>query len=371
MKTKFYYTFSLILMFVFSIATSESVAQGCVAVRNMSSWAPAGDSLNNSSWQFSLNYRYFRSYKHFRGSHEEKHRVEEGSEVINNDNSFLLGIGYTINPKWSVSAVIPYLDIDRSSLYEHYGNPSASNPTINPRFHTQARGIGDVRLSAYYNAVHSQNFYLTLGLGAKLPTGNYRTKDYFHRRDSEGQDSLVYRIVDQSIQLGDGGLGIILEFDATYNLSSKFSVYATGLYMSNPKNTNGVLRSDNLTDGIPKSNHFSVVDQYVFRLGARYTMNNGLQLALGGRYEGIPSEDLIGRSDGWRRPGYIMSLEPSVVYSTGPHTFAVNVPVALYRNRVQNTIDKERTKKSGNYAIGDAAFADWLLSITYAYRLTK
>jgi len=371
MKTKFYYIFSLVLLFAFLMVTSETVAQGCVAVRNMSSWAPVGDSLNNSSWQFSLNYRYFRSYKHFRGSHEEKHRVEQGSEVINNDNSFLFGIGYTINPKWSVSAIIPYLDIDRSSLYEHYGNPTQANPTINPRFHTQARGLGDIRLSAYYNAVQTHDFYLTLGLGAKLPTGNYRVKDYFHRRDKEGQDSLIYKLVDQSIQLGDGGLGIIVEFDAAYNVSRTFAVYASGLYMSNPRNTNGVLRSDNLTDGIPRSNHFSVVDQYVFRAGGRFTVRDRVQIAGGIRYEGIPSEDLIGRSDGWRRPGYIVSGEPSVTYSTGPHTFAVNVPVALYRNRVQNTIDKERTRITGAYQIGDAAFADWLLSITYAYRLTK
>jgi hypothetical protein len=130
------------------------------------------------------------------------------------------------------------------------------------------------------------------------------------------------------------------------------------------------LRSDNLTANIPKSNHFSVVDQYVFRLGARYSVNR-FQFALGGRYEGIPSEDLIGRSDGWRRPGYIISIEPSIVYSTGQHTFAVTVPVALYRNRVQNTIDKERTKQTGTYQNGDAAFADWLLSVTYAYRLSR
>jgi hypothetical protein len=38
---------------------------------------------------------------------------------------------------------------------------------------------------------------------------------------------------------------------------------------------------------------------------------------------------------------------------------------------VQNTIDKERTKITGTYQIGDAAFADWLVSLTYSYRLAK
>jgi hypothetical protein len=369
MKSRFYYT--IILMFTLVIGSHlDTKAQGCVAVRNMSSWSLGSDSTQTKAWQFSLNYRYFRSYKHFRGSHEETHRVEQGTEVINNDNSLLFGISYILNKRWSVSAILPYLDIDRSSLYEHYGNPTASNPTINPRFHTQARGLGDVRISGYYNALQKEKISLSVGLGVKLPTGNYETKDHFHKKNSEGQDTLVYRVVDQSIQLGDGGLGIILEFDAAYHINHRFSIYGTGLYMSNPRNTNGIKRSDNLTEGIPNSNEFSVVDQYVFRLGARYTVDR-FQFALGGRYEGIPSEDLIGKSEGWRRPGYIMSLEPSIVYSTGKHTLAVNVPIALYRNRVQNTIDKERTKMSGTYQIGDAAFADWLLSITYAYRLAR
>jgi len=369
MKSRFYY--SLIVLLTALVAINfDSNAQGCVAVRNMSSWSLGADSTQLNAWQFSLNYRYFRSYKHFRGSHEETHRVEEGSEVINNDNSFLFGISYTLNKRWSVSALIPYIDIDRSSLYEHYGNPTPNNPTINPRFHTQARGLGDVRLSAYFAAIQKKKIYLSLGLGVKLPTGNYETKDHFHRKNSEGQDSLVYRVVDQSIQLGDGGFGVSLEFDAAYNFNHWFSAYATGLYLSNPRNTNGVLRSANLTDNITKSNEFSVVDQFVLRFGARFNVKR-FQLAAGIRYEGIPSEDLIGKSEGFRRPGYIVSFEPSVVYTTGKHTFGVNLPIALYRNRVQNTIDKERTKISGNYTIGDAAFADWLLSVTYAYRLTR
>ncbi len=369
MKSNFYYSVALVafMMIGFTLDTS---AQGCVAVRNMSSWSLGADSIQSKSWQFSLNYRYFRSYKHFRGSHEETERVERGTEVINNDNSILLGVSYNLNNRWSVSTVIPYLIIDRSSLYEHYGNPSASNPTINPRFHTQARGLGDMRISAYYNAVQKEKVGLTLGFGFKLPTGNYETKDYFHKKDSEGQDSLVYRVVDQSIQLGDGGFGFITEFDFSYNVSHSFGLYASGLYLFNPRNTNGILRSDNLTNNIPRSNEFSVVDQFVFRLGARYTWK-GLQLALGGRYEGIPSEDAIGKSEGFRRPGYIVSLEPSALYTTGKHTFSVSVPIAMYRNRVQNTIDKERTKITGNYQIGDAAFADWLLSITYSYRLQR
>lgn len=356
-----------IFLLCISATTANLFGQGCVAVRNMSSCSLAGHE-DQSKFQFSLNYRYFRSYKHFRGKHEEKHRVEQGTEVINNDNSVLLGVSYALNNKWSAAATIPYMNIDRSSLYEHYGNPTASNPTINPRFHTQSKGLGDVRLTAYYAAVQGEKFHMNTGLGVKLPTGNYEVKDYFHRRGSEGQDSLEYKVVDQSIQLGDGGFGFMVELNASYILNERFSFYGAGQYLFNPRNTNGVQRSSNLTAGIPRSNEFSVADQLFLRLGAQMQVNR-FEFAAGGRIEGIPSEDLIGKSDGWRRPGYIISAEPSVNYITGKHSLGVNFPIALVRNRTQNTIDKIRTEMTGQHQIGDAAFADWLLSITYTYRM--
>ena len=183
--------------------------------------------------------------------------------------------------------------------------------------------------------------------------------------------------VDQSIQPGDGGTGIVVEYAFTHKIIGRFHGYTTGLYMSQPRNTNGTLRSSRLTENIPLSNEFSVVDQYLLRGGIQY-VRNGLQVGLGLRYEGIPAEDLIGDSDGFRRPGYIISYEPSVFYSTGNHTFGVNLPVVRLgsadigaRNRTQSHIDKQRTEITGQYAHGDAAFADWLVSVTYAYKIAR
>lgn len=358
MKLKFY-CLSLTLA-VILFANINGLAQGCVAVRNMSSCALEFDSTTSSSWQFSLNYRYFRSFRHFRGTHQEKERVENGTEVINNDNSVLLGISYTINRRWSVSATIPLIYIDRSSLYEHKGNNSGE------RYHTSSQGLGDVRITGYYTVLpHNQRTQLLVGLGVKLPTGNYNYKDEFHKAD--GIQTLP---VDQSIQLGDGGTGIVTEFDFLQRVGSKFGIYATGVYLFNPRNTNGTLRSQNLTDGIPLSNEMSVCDQFQVRLGARYTIYR-FQIGLGGRYEGIPSEDVFGDSEGFRRPGRILSVEPSLSYVTGKHFIGVNFPIALERNRTQSVIDKKRTEINGTFTQGDAAFADWLLSITYAFRFTK
>jgi len=350
-----------------SLATVNIQAQGCVAVKNMSSHGlNFGDETHNG-WQFSVNYRYFRSYKHFRGSEEEHHRVEQGTEVINNDNSVNLGVNYTFNSRWSATVAIPLIYIDRSSLYEHSGNSGG-------RFHTESKGLGDIRATAYYNTMPaSHNGHLVLGLGVKAPTGNYHYKDYFHKREG-----LVLLPVDQSIQLGDGGWGLITEVDLTRRIAGNFSGYLNAMYMFNPRNTNGVLRRETpytmpvTNEPIPLSNEMSVGDQYFWRLGAQFSAN-GIQASLGARMEGIPSEDILGKTDGFRRPGYVVSVEPAVFYSTGPHSFGVNLPIALARNRTRNVIDKTQGNNptTGEPIIGDAAFADWLLSLTYVYRLMK
>lgn len=361
MKLKFYSFTILVLSFLPAVI----YAQGCVAVRNMSSCAMMHDSLDMSSLQISLNYRYFRSYKHFRGDHEEKERVHNGTEVINNDNSVILGLSYAVNNRLSFSVAIPYLFIDRSSLYEHYGN----NPPTNPRYHTQSRGIGDVRLQGYYNLRSSHYTKLTVGLGVKLPTGKRDYKDHFHKRAQDGSDSLIYKVVDQSMQPGDGGLGLITEASFTKQLGIHFALYADGMYMLNPRNTNGVLRSNSPTT-LPRGNEFSVADQFFARLGARYSVNQ-FQFGLGGRIEGIPARDLIGRNDGFRRPGHIVSAEPSVAFTWGAHLISVNVPVAVYRNRIRSVYDVQRSMETNQRQHGDAAFADWLLSVTYAYRIQR
>ncbi|HEU5146254.1 MAG TPA: hypothetical protein VFT90_06055, partial [Chryseosolibacter sp.] len=114
MKSHLYSFLGVILLCL--LASTSVRAQGCVAVKNMSSPGLNFGDESYTGWQFSLNYRYFRSYKHFRGAHEEKHRVEEGTEVINNDNSVNLGVNYTFNDRWSATVAVPYIWIDRSSL---------------------------------------------------------------------------------------------------------------------------------------------------------------------------------------------------------------------------------------------------------------
>jgi hypothetical protein len=67
-----------------------------------------------------------------------------------------------------------------------------------------------MRAIAYYNTTPvNHNGHFVGGLGVKIPTGDYNAKDYFHK-----PEGLVLLPVDQSIQPGDGGWGVITEIDA-------------------------------------------------------------------------------------------------------------------------------------------------------------
>jgi hypothetical protein len=355
---------------LYLLFNSDATAQGCVAIRNMA----LGDAFSQESktWQFSANYRYFHSYKHFVGKEEQTQRIENKNNVINNDHSIILGGNFTLNNRWSFGLSVPFMYINRSSLYEHYGNGAG-----NPRFNTTSSGLGDIRFITNYRLIDQSKFKLQLGAGFKLPTGDYKAGDFFHRRGSQGQDSLTYRVVDQSIQPGDGGFGLIAGIDLVYKASDKLSVYANGMYLSNPRNTNGVQRSTTLTrdangNFLPLSNEFSVVDQYIVRAGARYRVTNAIEASLGGRIECIPSHDIIGREDGFRRPGYVASVDPAIFYFKGNHVFGLNVPVALVRDRTRSYIDIQRGIGSdGKPVHGDAAFADFLVSVSYAFKIPK
>jgi hypothetical protein len=106
----------------------------------------------------------------------------------------------------------------------------------------------------------------------------------------------------------------------------------------------------------------SIADLYLARTGVTYSGASwkGFGVGLGGRLEGVPVEDLIGDSDGFRRPGYALSIEPALSYSRGPHAVSLAVPVALYRNRTRSVPDRLEPGRHG-----DAAFADYVVMLGY------
>jgi hypothetical protein len=309
-------------------------------------------------WWISSTWRYQRSDRHFTGSHEEPERQEEGSEVINNINIAELGIRWNFAPRWSLSAGIPYFMATRSSVLRH-----SETREIFDRFKTQARGLGDITVVArrqMFDPAASQG-NVSVGLGLKLPTGANNVTDA-RPIVTEGTDTRnEIRTVDQSIQPGDGGFGIIADLQGFRRIAGgRAAVYGAGTYLATPQEDNGVLTYR----GGAGEEIMSIADQYLARLGLSYFPGKGFSASLGGRVEGVRVEDLFGGSEAFRRPGYAVSVEPAVSYTTGPHSFSVAVPIAAHRNRQKSVPDQQNPPRHG-----DAAFADYVLFLGYFRRI--
>jgi hypothetical protein len=195
-----------------------------------------------------------------------------------------------------------------------------------------------------------------IGVSLKIPTGNEGVKDTV--QTSTGPREIV---VDQSIQLGDGGWGLGLSVEA-YRRLGRTTLYGTASYLINPRDTNGVPTGR----GRPTEAIMSVADQYLARGGVIVPVKKGekwsLSLTLGGRVEGVPPRDLFGQSNGFRRPGYSIALEPGVTFGRGNDVWSMTVPVAVRRNRQKSVSD---IIVGGQ---GDAAFADYLITVGYSRR---
>jgi len=312
--------------------------------------------VKTGAWLFNSNTRYYKSFRHFVGKQEQYQRIDQlHNNVINKVVTQDFTFTRLFNDRWALAVDIPYADNSRSQL----------NTTPGTRFSTHTFGMGDLRVTGYYwllNPAKIHNFNVQVGLGAKFATGAYNLQDYFLQKD--GTTKLLGP-VDQSIQLGDGGTGVSLEVNTYYNITHKFGFYGNFFYLANPRDVNGTPRSASAasaTSIATTGDVESVPDQYLIRLGASLSVNRW-DFSAGVRDECLPVKDLFGKSDGFRRPGYIFSAEPGVTYRFKKIAIYGFLPIAILRDRTRSVPDIRSTQITGNYAHGDAAFADYVVNV--------
>lgn len=318
------------------------------------------DESESSALQTTVAYRSFRSDRHFVGREEQKERQHEGSEVINNSRFIDVSFDYVFNEFYSASLTIPFAYHDRSQVVRD------SNRTILQRFHTQSAGFADLQLTGSKwlfdpKAVRDGN--TAVGIGVDIPTGKDNVQDTFMVYDATSKKILAeMRNVDQSIQLGDGGWGAIVYVNTYYNFLPQVTGFFNASYTITPEEKNGVrtFRSN------PFEAEMSIADTYLARAGVSYVVTSkyDLTFSLSARMEGVRVHDLVGGSDGFRRPGYDVSIEPGVSMMMDSWLFNLYVPVSVERNRQRSVADRQQSEATGRYSSGDAAFSDY--SVTFA-----
>jgi hypothetical protein len=327
--------------------------------------------LPKGKWQATFGYRHFRSFRHFVGSVEQNaenaarglaERDRASTNVINHVHQPSFAVSYGVTDRFSVAADLPYFHALRR-------NPVGGD---RPSFATKASGISDLAVTGRYWLIDPRNHSghnVSVGLGLKLPTGNDRVEDDFLIRMENGVRITERRPVDQSIQPGDGGYGLIPELQA-FKVFGRFVAFASGSYLINPQETNDFNRSGPSAsiDTSGAENHLlSIADQYAARVGVSTSVKKvGVNLGL--RWEGTRGSDLIGGDRGRRRPGYTLGIDPGVSYAWKGNSISLNVPYAIRRVRNQNFADKLESQESGHFENGDAAFADYAILVGFSRR---
>ena len=303
--------------------------QGCVAIRNVGGISPNLLFKNiqpQDKWILSINNRYFEATRSYKGD-----QFITDTLVRNKIYTLNISMLRILSNGWSVQAYMPVLANARRNSNDH-GGPKT------PKHTTHSFGLGDLRLSVYKWLLNTSNSKgnIEVGLGVKLPTGDYRFEDYFYRNDT----TKVVAPVDQAIQLGDGGTGFTTELQAYYSIIKTINVFIQGYYLINPREQNGV---SNLKGRAPtefeianSTTVMSVPDQYTFRGGANYQLKQ-ITVAASIKYEKVPVNDLIGGNKGFRRAASISSAETEVTYAEKKALFFVNLGFPFKCNIIQNT----------------------------------
>ncbi len=389
--------FSLFLGALFIIICSNNAnAQGCVAVRQMggvTALNSAADTLSSNSYnlpkgdfQVGANYRYFHSWRHFVGTQEQPQRQytgggigadgkDHGNAVNIYSHAVDLNLSYGLTNRIQLNLTIPYVHNERSQVLRQ---TAPVKDTF--RYSVFAKGLGDIRFGVNYwlfNPDKALKGNLNLGLGIKLNTGSHSATDIAPQANGTKR----YVIMDQAIQPGDGGIGFSLELQGFQKIYKGIYGFANGYYLFNPKESNGTSKSAP-KPGLEGYEIYACPDQYFARAGFMTSVlkNKNLTFSLAGRWEGIPAYDAFGGQVAYRRPGYVVAIESGISYHTGENTFSLFVPYNFIKNRIQsaadiadqnlqNSVIADPLKKV--HVQGDAAFADYSISLGYAYRFVK
>jgi len=230
----------------------------------------------------------------------------------------VLGLEYDLAGGITLVGEIPFVHAEQS---REFGGVAGT---------MKANGLGDVRLVGRYwlrRAERGVNWYGALGLS--LPTGESDGK--FTRADG----SKVTK--DLAAQAGTGNLAWIVELGGNRSLGERFGLGFTARYVITPSATTVNNFRYELTGTGEEKNSDSDAAQ------ARVSLTTPLSTKGGtlGRFSAqalfdfawVPYDDLIGKTEGFRRAGPILTAGPALTWAVSPVlALSTAVPFTLYRD---------------------------------------
>lgn len=340
-------------------------AQGCIVARSPEQILPGidqnglptgqGGFLQPGHFQLTIGERHQFSYQHYVGDVYQEYRAQLHNQVENRINIVTADLMYQWTPRISFEINIPFL--------------FASRKTQNSPIKYAAQGIGDTILAAnawVLNPKKTHRGNASVGIGVLMPTGNDDVQNTVNSNTTGvGPAVEVTAPVDYSIQPGNGGYGMVVQWQGFRAVGNHLIFYTDGDYIASQGDTNGVARGATQSATTPLENYVARSDQYLMEAGVSIPIQQvrGLAIVFGPRDEGVPARNLFPNSnDGFRRPGFAVSAGPGVQYGRGSNILSASIFKAVHRDRTTSVPDEVY----GTH--GDAAFAQYVWLASYTHR---
>jgi hypothetical protein len=286
--------------------------------------------LQPGHWQATSAFREFNTDDEFEGSEIKQNQLNTDTTVHEGIWFLDLQGTYQLSKQTSLTLDVPVM------LSSHWSTVIAGT-----RYNEHAHGLFDISLEGrcwLLDTAKHTNQNISVALGVRLPTGNSDATALFP--DSSGKN-VTQRPVFIGIQTGSGAWAIPVTVEGFRNFRY-FTTFGTGSYLFSLKGQNDTLSFGAALNpagpGAVAANirYNSTPDSYLGHVGVAAPLPiprlGGVSLIFAGRIEGVPVYNVFGPTVGYRQPGYYVTIEPGLNYTTHLATYSLSVPVRVDQN---------------------------------------
>ncbi len=261
----------------------------------------------------------------FQGDQQRADLYARNAQVNEGGVTLDLRGSYGLSRQLSLNLSVPVI------LFSHWSTVLAGT-----RYDQTAHGLGDVVIGGKYWLFNCERYpdkNISFGLGARAPTGNSNYKVLYP--NSLGQDFQM-RPVFPGIQPGSGAWGLKLSVDGFQQLK-RFTLFGTGIYTFSLRDQNdtyalgATLNPAGVTATAANLRYISAPDSYLFNLGLATPVPKVSRITafVQGRIAGVPVHNVLTATSGYRQPGYFVTIEPGLAFSTSLASYTLSAPLRL------------------------------------------
>ena len=287
--------------------------------------AVSGPYIHKGEFQVNAGISRFETDDEIRGVDHRVDLYKTNSQV--NEGGVTLDVqgSYGLSRQFSVSVDVPVV------LYSHWSTKLAG-----VRYDQPAHGIADAVFSGTFwlwNCERYPEKNVSFTMGIRAPTGNSDYKVLYP--NNLGQDFKM-RPVFPGIQPGSGAWGWRIGVDGFQRIK-RFTVFGTGIYTFSLRDQNNTyalgvtLNPAGVTATAPRLRFISTPDSYLFNIGTATSIPKVSRVTafVQGRIAGVPVHNVLTRTIGFRQPGYYVTVEPGLAFSTKWANYTVSSPIRV------------------------------------------